>query len=458
VFGKRHRKTHLAFAPLCVWVLLALTACGRLEVEIEHTPVPTEVVLRDASSVTPTPPTQQELLQATLSALATQNAILATRVQAQPTPMTAGTSAATAFGTPTPASLESLGYPPHTRTGLPVVDAIIEAALADDRPALRELVHYTVTGCTHELGLGTPPKCEAGQDEGTMVEVFPVLGPEGVFVRREHIESVFTPGSKTLYAVYRVPAAAYQEDYWPAGDYGIVFLYDEQPGAGAITLLADAEGIVRLIDHQSLAQALELEVGVRVHEFILPPFTNLSVTPTPFPSATETPTPPALAPIPPQFWTRVGASPDALTAILLPSDVTSPRYGDIATLRLDGTHLTQLTTYRYNADPVLSPDRQRVAYRSVPSSITSLADPRPHLSQGYFNIWVITVDGEQAWQLTSSEMQRSVPVWSPDSNKVAFTAGPDGLLVEIEVDTQARREIAQGASAPRYPTAAASVT
>jgi dipeptidyl aminopeptidase/acylaminoacyl peptidase len=119
-------------------------------------------------------------------------------------------------------------------------------------------------------------------------------------------------------------------------------------------------------------------------------------------------------------------------------------------MHLDGTNLVQLTTYRYNADPVLSPDHQRVAYRSVPRSIASLADPGQRLNQGYFNIWVITVDGEQAWQLTDSEVQRSVPVWSPDSSKVAFTAGPDGLLVEVEVDTQTRREIVWGASAPSY--------
>lgn len=117
-------------------------------------------------------------------------------------------------------------------------------------------------------------------------------------------------------------------------------------------------------------------------------------------------------------------------------------------MRVDGTHLNQLTTYGYNSDPVLSPDRKRIAYRSIPKSITSSANPGDKLQAGYYNIWVITVDGEQAWQLTNSELSRGVPVWSPDSCKVAFTEGSNSMLVEIEVDTRFRREIIP--AAPRY--------
>jgi sugar lactone lactonase YvrE len=47
-------------------------------------------------------------------------------------------------------------------------------------------------------------------------------------------------------------------------------------------------------------------------------------------------------------------------------------------------------------------------------------------------------------------MVRSVPVWSPDSQKVAFVEGPHNTLVEVEVDTQTRHEITHGASVPRY--------
>jgi hypothetical protein len=154
--------------------------------------------------------------------------------------------------------------------------------------------------------------------------------------------------------------------------------------------------------------------------------------------------------VPPEVWESSGLAPDTIISLLLAQDYGS--YGDIGVMHVDGTHVAQLTTYGYNADPILSPDRTRIAYRSVPLSITSLPDPGPRLYEGSYNIWVITVDGAQAWQLTRSEAKRSLPRWSPDSSKVVFSEGEghDALLVEIEVDTQTRREVAQGALEPRY--------
>ena len=88
------------------------------------------------------------------------------------------------------------------------LDAIIDATLADEVEALREMVRYTTTGCTHQSGLGGPPKCAPEQQEGTLVEVLPLLGSEGTFARRDGIESVFPLGVKQLYAVFRVPDEA----------------------------------------------------------------------------------------------------------------------------------------------------------------------------------------------------------------------------------------------------------
>ena len=142
-----------------------------------------------------------------------------------------------------PAPGESF-YPPDTRTGIEIVDQVIEAFLAGDREQLRSLVHYTVTGCTHADGLGGPPKCEADQAEGTQVEVFPVLGPEGTFVERENIAGVFPEGDYALYAVYRVGADAEEYDYWPAGDFGVVFV--DRAEGGGLTILVDEAEIVRI--------------------------------------------------------------------------------------------------------------------------------------------------------------------------------------------------------------------
>lgn len=150
------------------------------------------------------------------------------------------------------------------------------------------------------------------------------------------------------------------------------------------------------------------------------------------------------------FWTAAGTSSDRLVALLLRTEAGLSRYGDIATMNADGTDLNQITTYNYNADPVLSPNGRRVAYRSVPISITSLPDPGSRLFMDLYNIWVITTDGSKAWQLTQSEDTRSIPTWSADSSRVAFSQGAIGELIEIEVDTQFSRLITQGAFSPRY--------
>jgi hypothetical protein len=150
------------------------------------------------------------------------------------------------------------------------------------------------------------------------------------------------------------------------------------------------------------------------------------------------------------IWTASGTARDTLVAVLAPSVDSPSRFGDIATMRIDGTALNPITSYNYNVDPVLSPDGQRIAYRSVPISITSLPDPTPRLYEDLYNVWVITVDGTRAWQLTQSEEIRSVPIWSPDSRRVAFSQGDEGELVEVEVDTQIARTIINGAFAPKY--------
>ena len=169
---------------------------------------------------------------------------------------------------------------------------------------------------------------------------------------------------------------------------------------------------------------------------------------TPRPSPTVTPIPPPLPTIAPEFWATVGAAPDTLIA--LQTGLPANAVGDIAVMSIDGTHYQQLTTYGYNRDPRLSPDRQRIAYLSVPASIVSSPDRNKRLKEGNFNVWVISVDGAQTWKLTDSELPRSVPDWSADSRKVLFSEGLNGALIEIEVDAQARREITRGAYSPRY--------
>jgi hypothetical protein len=149
------------------------------------------------------------------------------------------------------------------------------------------------------------------------------------------------------------------------------------------------------------------------------------------------------------FWADAGISPDTMIALLVQPEEGPSRFGDIATMRADGRDLNQITTYNFNADPVLSPDGRRIAYRSVPITITSLPEPGSRLNEGSYNIWVITIDGAQAWQLTQSEEVRSIPSWSADSRRVVFSQGA-GELIEVDVDSQSQRIITQGAFSPRY--------
>ena len=174
----------------------------------------------------------------------------------------------------------------------------------------------------------------------------------------------------------------------------------------------------------------------------------MATTSVPRPSSIPTSTPAPVPTIAPEFWATVGVSPETLIA--LQTSTSSQELGDIAVMSVDGTHYQQLTNYGYNRDPRLSPDWQRIAYRSVPLSIVSSPDRDTRLKEGKYNVWVITVDGKQAWKLTDSEQPRSIPDWLPDSRKVLFSEGTAGALIELEVDTQTRREITRGVYSPRY--------
>jgi len=110
--------------------------------------------------------------------------------------------------------------PPIGDAGL---DAIAAAVLAGDTAAQRNLIGYTEAGCSSAEGLGGPPPCLTGEPEGTPVEVLPILGSEGGYVRKDSIDTWQGLRSTELYAAYEVSEAAYTEPNFPAGDYALVF-------------------------------------------------------------------------------------------------------------------------------------------------------------------------------------------------------------------------------------------
>lgn len=145
--------------------------------------------------------------------------------------------------------LAACGRPaqPAERTGMPEIDHIIETALAGDVGELRSLVHFTQAHCTHAEGLGGPPKCLPDETESSLVEVLPLLGAEGSFIRKAELQQWEGVQVASLYAVYEVSAAAYSDEYYPRGEYALVFIPANNYSA-SITLQVTQGRIVR-IDH-----------------------------------------------------------------------------------------------------------------------------------------------------------------------------------------------------------------
>jgi len=148
--------------------------------------------------------------------------------------------------TPTPALSIDIEYPPDMRTGIKEIDHVIDVIMDKDIEARLDLVQFGTTACTYTDGLGGPPNCEPGEADGTIIDSFPVSNGEGHFIRQDNIKGVFDFTVRGLFAVYVVPEDAYHTDYWPAGEYGIVFTSEDGGYQHVITVLAEDGLIVRL--------------------------------------------------------------------------------------------------------------------------------------------------------------------------------------------------------------------
>ena len=162
---------------------------------------------------------------------------------------------------------EPLVHPIGTRVGNAVIDATIDATLIHDLSAIRSLVSFVDAGCTDNLGIGFPTRCEADQVEGTVVRYFPVLGPshaEPIFP--DAIDQIFDFEVVGLYAVYRVHEDTPEDIYYPGGKYGIVFV--PRSVYTQITVLVDETSIVSL---DFSGRSPDQVVVQEAEELILPP-------------------------------------------------------------------------------------------------------------------------------------------------------------------------------------------
>ena len=110
---------------------------------------------------------------------------------------------------------------------------------------MQQLLGFTSTQCSFVEGLGAPPKCLKTEKEGDLVEVLPMLGPEGSYLRKEDIGSWQGLDVSSLYAVYQVSEYAYSEKNFPAGEYAIVFIGDQEHKT-SITLQVKHGKIIRI--------------------------------------------------------------------------------------------------------------------------------------------------------------------------------------------------------------------
>ena len=200
-------------------------------------------------------------------------------------------------------------------TGILEVDRAVAVILSNDVAARRDLIHYTTAGCTHELGMGGPPKCEPGQAEGTLIEYFPVLGPgEGEHILRDSIDRMLEFDARALYAVYRRTDHSVIDQYFPSGIYGLVVITGRQEDAPALAQVhLSADGKVVRIDY--LAWPPQSILQQESKEWLVTPLQ------TPFPQPDRKDGAPTRTPFP-------GEGPGQILSFIATSENERPGPGD----------------------------------------------------------------------------------------------------------------------------------
>jgi DNA-binding CsgD family transcriptional regulator len=144
-------------------------------------------------------------------------------------------------------------YPLGTRTGDPVVDAVIAAVEAGDADALFDLIHYTPAECDNpNQGQVQPPgtfQCPNGEPDGT--EILVVFGegshgayyPQGDPIVRSVVEEFLATDSRDP----RVHSVLEERPGWAADERGVVF-------ANGKALIIDAQGIVTFLGGTGLPE------------------------------------------------------------------------------------------------------------------------------------------------------------------------------------------------------------
>ena len=149
---------------------------------------------------------------------------------------------------------------------MPHLDDLVSAVSSGSTDDLLALVQFSSLPCTRKEGLGGPPKCLAGETEGTLVDVLPILGPEGGHIRRSEFSSWPGIGAAQLYAAFRTSESTYSDEFFPAGEFGVAFLLPDKASVAVFQVTED--GIVRL-DYPAVPSFEDILKG---NEIILGPY------------------------------------------------------------------------------------------------------------------------------------------------------------------------------------------
>jgi hypothetical protein len=162
--------------------------------------------------------------------------------------------------------------PGDTRTGIELVDTVIEAAVDRNLGQLQALVRPTDIPCSDTVHADLKPGCTFGNAEGTPLAVLPVFNCEGFLVPGEiagQAVQLLSAMHARLYGAFRTGGVA----HWPAEvatEFGVVFVGDPDIARSVLVGVGDG-GIVGLSFGCGLTNPAEYLEGIPVADWLLTP-------------------------------------------------------------------------------------------------------------------------------------------------------------------------------------------
>ena len=148
--------------------------------------------------------------------------------------------------------------PSRDATDNPIINRTIDHLLEQDLEKLLALVEFNQQPCTTADGLGGPPKCAEGIENGTIETFFPVLGPgEGAHLNPDQIQTIFDYRDPQLYQVVFVEFPENPDEIFPAGNYAVVLAIE--PHGFARSFRLDDEGKIVRVDFTAWSAEEEAE-------------------------------------------------------------------------------------------------------------------------------------------------------------------------------------------------------